>query len=224
MTDHAPSPNAAEAGFWDAVYHDRAVDQLGWYQADYTHVLAQIAALKLGPDAPILDAGAGRSGLVRGLTLAGYRDVTAIDISAHAMTQSTAACRDLDHPPRFICADLRNWQPPRHYHLWHDRAVFHFLTDPDAQAAYVQMMARAVIPKGHVILSVFHQDGPEQCSGLPVQRYDAATLAARLGSDFTLRAAETATHHTPSGVAQLFLRAHFVRAAGVSGQSPQPAI
>lgn len=211
MTDHAPSPNAAEAGFWDAVYHDRAVDQLGWYQADFTHALAQIAALKLGPDAPILDAGAGRSGLARGLALAGYRDVTAIDISAHAMTQSKAACRDLD-------------QPPRHYHLWHDRAVFHFLTDPDAQAAYVQMMARAVIPKGHVILSVFHQDGPERCSGLPVQRYDAATLAARLGSDFTLRAAETATHHTPSGVAQLFLRAHFVRAAGVSGQSRQPAI
>ena len=88
----------------------------------------------------------------------------------------------------------------------------------------MQMMARAVIPKGHVILSVFHQDGPERCSGLPVQRYDAATLAARLGSYFTLHAAETATHHTPNGVAQLFLRAHFVRAAGVSGQSRQPAI
>lgn len=95
--------------------------------------------------------------------------------------------------------------PPRAYDLWHDRAVFHFLTAPEARAAYVALVLRSVKPGGHVIVATFAGDGPTRCSGLPVVRYDADALHAEFGEPFTLLGHEKERHHTPTGTIQQFV-------------------
>lgn len=202
MSDTDPS------AFWDQVYLTKDPTRVSWFQADYDAALAQIEALNLSKDAAIIDIGAGRSGLAMALSQAGYIDISALDISAVAVEAARQASMHLPHAPTFICADLRDWSPARHYDLWHDRAVFHFLTDDADQSSYLDSLIGALTPQAHVLISCFHEDGPKACSGLEVQRYTAESLAARMGARFVLRAADLDHHITPSGQEQLFLRAH----------------
>jgi SAM-dependent methyltransferase len=196
--------NDAEArriAHWEEVYRTRNPAEVSWYQPDPAVSLRLIEQTVVGRSAPILDVGGGASLLANRLVVAGYKDVTVLDISSTALA---VVQERLGPAVRTITADVTRFEPSRRYALWHDRAALHFLTDPEDQRAYVRSLARALQPGGHVILAAFALDGPTRCSGLPVARYDAARMVALLGPGFQLRRAETEVHLTPAGVPQHF--------------------
>src|ERR1035437_9248667 len=171
----------------------------------YTTLFRSICA-HATPHTPIIDAGAGAGSLTGQLAAAGFTDLTAVDISAAALL---AACQRLaGHPAasriRGIPADLLTWQPARRYGLWHDRAVFHFLTDPASRTAYLATLRTALQPGGTVILAAFALDGPTHCSGLPVARYSPTGLARALGPGFSTTGTTSEQHTTPDGTIQPF--------------------
>jgi hypothetical protein len=160
---------------------------------------------------PIIDIGAGASRLADNLLIAGYSDLTLLDISDVALSRTKDRLGEVANKVTYIVADMTKWTPSRTWDLWHDRAVFHFLTDSAAQDAYIAALKQGTKPGSAVILSTFALTGPEKCSGLPVQRYSADTLAARLGPDFALYTREAETHHTPFNTTQDFIYAGFRR-------------
>ena len=201
--------NDAEArriAHWEQVYRTRHPTEVSWYQADPATSLRLIEETGVRRSAPILDVGGGASVLADRLVAAGYADVTVLDISSAALA---VVQERLGPAVRVIMADVTRVEPARRYALWHDRAVLHFLTDPEDQRAYVRTLTQALQPGGHVILATFALDGPARCSGLPVERYDAARMVALLGPGFQLRRAETEVHLTPAGVSQHFQYGHF---------------
>jgi 2-polyprenyl-3-methyl-5-hydroxy-6-metoxy-1,4-benzoquinol methylase len=152
----------------------------------------------------VIDVGGGASRLVDALLEAGRDDVTVLDISHVALGRAKARLGESAARINWICADVTQWTPARTWDLWHDRAVFHFLTEIAEQDAYIKTLTAATHPGSAVILSTFAPTGPERCSGLPVQRYSPAGLAARLGSGFALEDVALETHVTPWGAAQDF--------------------
>lgn len=188
---------------WDAAYA-KGADRVSWAQEHARPSLALIDELAVPADAAIIDVGGGASPLAADLVERGFRDVTVLDLSPLALATARERLGDRADAVSWLCADLRAWSPPRSYGLWHDRAVLHFLTDPADRAHYAETVARAVEPGGHAIIAGFAPDGPEQCSGLPVQRATAEDLAALLGDAFVPVAMRREEHTTPSGNVQPF--------------------
>lgn len=189
---------------WDQIWSTKAADAVSWFQAEPEPSLSAIAALGLPPDAPILDVGGGASRLVDALIGQGFRDLTVLDIADAALDLARARLGGKAAQVHWEVADIAGWTPPRRYQLWHDRAVFHFLTEPDQRAAYRRALERGLAPGGNAIVATFAADGPERCSGLPVRRYDAAALAAAFGPGFRLVRQWRQDHQTPGGPAQAF--------------------
>lgn len=191
---------------WESVYSTKSPDAVSWFQAHAEESLQLIAASGVGSGAALIDVGGGASSLVDDLLAAGYRDISVLDLSAAALAaarQRLAARAGLVH---WIEGDITQVDlPPARYDLWHDRAVFHFLTDPAARQRYVEQVMRAVRPGGHVIVATFAEDGPLQCSGLPVMRYSAEQLHAEFGERFQLLAERRESHRTPFGSLQRFV-------------------
>lgn len=196
---------------WDQVYDTKAAHEVSWYQQRPLTSLALIEAAALDPATAVIDIGAGTSTLADELLAAGYRDLTALDVSASAIERVRNRLGGGDAGVDLIVADVTRWETSRRWGVWHDRAVFHFLIDRESQDAYIRTLGKALAPGGTAILATFALDGPEKCSGLPVQRYSAATLAERLGSDFTLVSETPERHVTPRGVTQSFVYAAFRR-------------
>ena len=205
---------------WDDVYTQKAEDEVSWFQPEAAMSLDLIARCALPPDAKIIDVGGGASRLVDGLLDRGFVDVTVVDLSAAALAKARARLGERAQPVSWVAADVTTFEPPARYALWHDRAVFHFLTAPADRAAYVRVLERALADGGHAIVGTFAPDGPERCSGLPVVRYDAAALAAALGPSLTLIESARHEHVTPSGKVQAFTFARFVRSAPALGTPP----
>ena len=158
----------------------------------------------------IIDIGSGATSLLPALLTAGYHNLTALDISEAALAVSQTQLGDRASQVNWVVADVRSAPLPSDtYDLWHDRAVFHFLTDPLDRAAYVNTLRKALKPAATVIIATFAEDGPEQCSGLNVMRYRADTLSAALGDDFTLIEDVRETHHTPWDSVQQFIHCRF---------------
>ena len=191
---------------WDALYRAKAPDALSWYRPHLETSIALIQRVAPDPSASIIDIGGGESTLVDDLLAKGYRNVTVLDISPTAIE---VARRRLGEPARqvsWLAADVTQAAlPPRHYDVWHDRAVFHFLTAAEQRAAYVRRVAKAMKPGGHVIVATFGPEGPEKCSGLDVVRYNADSLHDEFGSQFRLLESATELHQTPFGTTQQFL-------------------
>ncbi len=210
-TSSQPLEADDRATHWDQVYTTRQPTDVSWYEPEPTHSLALIAASGLPADSSIIDVGGGMSSLGTTLIERGYTDVSVADISAAALergrTQAGHAGRDIT----WIEADIRTHDFQRQYHLWHDRAVFHFMAQQHDRDGYLDTLCRSLRPGGHLILATFGPDGPDQCSGLPTARYGAQTLSATLGSDYDLLSSELVKHETPSGAAQQFLYAHLRR-------------
>jgi trans-aconitate methyltransferase len=143
------------------------------------------------------------------------RSLTVLDVSAAALATARSRIGDKAGRVTWITADVTTWEPPRIYDVWHDRAAFHFLTEPNDQAAYVARLRRALRAGGHAIVATFALDGPERCSDLMVSRYDAKTLAATLGAGFELIDTRRHDHTTPWGAVQKFQFSTFRRSAGV---------
>lgn len=190
---------------WQTVYETKRSDEVSWYRPHLDRSLALVDGLALSRDARILDAGAGASTLVDDLLARGFEHLTLLDLSAAALEVTRARLGARASQVTFLVGDAAEpLVPEGSIDLWHDRAVFHFQTDPVKRSAYVERIARAVRPGGHVILATFALDGPERCSNLAVARYDAAGLLAALGPRFTHVRDEREVHTTPKGGTQSF--------------------
>lgn len=196
---------------WNRVYTDKAVTQVSWFQLHASQSIQLIQSLKLEPDAAIIDVGAGASILADELLDLGYHHLTVLDISNKALQQSQQRLGDRAHLIDWKVADLLSTEfEPESYQVWHDRAVFHFLTQPQEQKRYIQQVKTAVQPLGYVIVATFAEDGPVQCSGLEVQRYSVAELQQQFAEpDFRLVSSVQNVHTTPNGQVQKFNYAVF---------------
>lgn len=200
---------------WEEVYTAKAETAVSWYQRHPVRSLQMIAAaaaaaadrtvpVSVPEIMPVIDIGGGASTLVDHLLAEGFGDVTVLDVAEAALAKSKARLGAAAGKVSWIVADIAHWTPPRQYRVWHDRAVFHFLTDSARQDAYIAALEAATEPGATAIVATFALDGPAKCSGLPVQRYSPQTLAARLGRSFRLIDAARETHATPGGSAQHF--------------------
>lgn len=191
---------------WERVYATKAADRVSWFQQHAQLSLRLIRDTAVDSSAPIIDVGGGASTLVDDLLAEGYSAVSVLDLSAAALAVAQKRLGSSADRVMWLEADVTTTSFPVHaYAVWHDRAVFHFLTSPDQRAAYVRAVQRAVKPGGHVIVATFADDGPTECSGLPVVRYSADRLHAEFGEPFTLLNQATEEHETPFGTLQKFV-------------------
>jgi len=191
---------------WETVYTTKATDTVSWFQEHARLSLDLIHATGAGRDAGIIDVGGGASRLVDDLLSEGYSDLTVLDLSAAAMQAARQRLGAQESKVHWIEADITQVDlPVKRYDIWHDRAVFHFLTTQKQRDAYVRTVFYSVKPGGYVIVATFAEDGPLQCSGLPVMRYRADDLHDEFGDAFTLLKHQKEEHHTPSGAVQQFV-------------------
>ena len=191
---------------WEKVYRTKAPDAVSWYRPHLERSLALIQRVAGDHANPIIDVGGGESTLVDDLIAASYRDVTVLDLSQKALEVARERLGASASAVHWIVGDAtRVSLEEQRYAVWHDRAVFHFLTDPKARADYVVQVARAVKRGGHVLVATFGPEGPEKCSGLDVVRYDAESLHDEFGVRFRLEESATEMHTTPFGTTQQFM-------------------
>jgi len=191
---------------WEKVYATKAPDAVSWYRAHLETSLALIERAAEARSVSIIDVGGGESTLVDDLLHRGYENLTVLDVSPTAIEVTRKRLGSDAERVHWLVGDVGEMELERDaYDLWHDRAVFHFLTTPARRVAYVQQVARAVKPGGHVIISTFGPEGPTKCSGLEVMRYDAESLHGEFGGRFRLVESSKELHETPSGTTQQFL-------------------
>ncbi|WP_280554502.1 class I SAM-dependent methyltransferase [Halomonas sp. 25-S5] len=195
---------------WEQVYTSKATEELGWYEPHLRTSLNLIQGLGLAMDASIIDVGGGSSTLVDDLLDAGYRSITVLDISERALSLAKKRLGSKAELVTWWVGDMEEIDLPEgHYDVWHDRAVFHFLTGADQQHDYRDKLLRSLAPGGHFVVGTFAPEAPPTCSGLPVQRYSPEQLEATLGESFELIHHRKALHMTPGGVRQMYLYCHF---------------
>lgn len=191
---------------WEKVYTSKTPDNVSWFQPHADVSMRLIRATGLGRDASIIDVGGGASTLVDDLLDDGYRAITVLDLSGAALEESKRRLGTKGESVRWIEADItQSAFEPYSFDIWHDRAVFHFLTAEEDRKAYVRQVLHALKPGGHVIMATFGTNGPAQCSGLPVVRYAPEALHSEFGDAFTLLTHEEQLHHTPFGTDQQFI-------------------
>ncbi|MDH3639987.1 MAG: class I SAM-dependent methyltransferase [Gammaproteobacteria bacterium] len=191
---------------WEQMYSTKRAEKLGWYKPHLSTSLSWIKELGLGVDAPIIDVGGGASTLVDDLLEAGYRSITVLDISEKALSAVRTRLGGKEELVTWLVSDIVSVDLlPHYYELWHDRAVFHFLTKAEQQQKYRDQLLQALKPGGHLIIGTFALEAPPKCSGLPVQRYSTEQLKNALGQEFELIRHHKELHLTPGGVEQMYL-------------------
>ncbi len=189
---------------WENVYRTKGEREVSWFQECPSTSSELIRSVGARPHSAVIDIGGGASRLVDALVAEGYDAVTVLDLSESALAAAKARLDRTAAGVTWIVADVTKWKPIRRYDVWHDRAAFHFLTDAADRSAYVECLREALRPGGYAVIATFALDGPERCSGLPVIRYDAASLGEVLGGDFNLVETRRHDHHTPMGGTQRF--------------------
>jgi len=189
---------------WEGVYRQKPEETVSWFQPRPAISLALLHAAGIRKDDAIIDVGGGVSRLVDYLLAEGFADISVLDIAESALKTAQQRLGTAVDRVNWIAADVTQWLPSRKYRLWHDRAVFHFLTDVADRAAYRRNLETALMPNGTAIIASFAPDGPERCSGLSVQRYSPESLAAELGQKFRLKDHRSEDHLTPAGKVQRF--------------------
>ncbi|CAM3696838.1 class I SAM-dependent methyltransferase [Polynucleobacter brandtiae] len=191
---------------WDKVYGTKASESVSWYAPHLQISLNFIHEAGGDKNTAIIDIGGGEATLVDDLLAQGYADISVLDISQKAIDVAKERIGKDAEKVHWYCADITLATLPQNYFdIWHDRAVFHFLTQAEQRAKYVEQVIRSVKHGGHVIMATFGPEGPEQCSGLDVMRYDAEHLHTEFGKTFTLIKSSTEIHQTPMGTTQQFL-------------------
>ncbi len=201
---------------WENAWKSADPGAKSWFQDEAVRSLEMIEDAAIAHDEAIIDVGGGASVLVDALLQRGFANLSVLDISQAALTCAQQrlddrGLGDQGAAVRWLCADATDWQPAHPFRLWHDRAVFHFLTDAEDRAHYLAIAEKAIVPGGQLIMATFAEDGPQKCSGLPVQRYNAAMLAAAMGAGFHLVEEDREEHLTPGGIVQKFQYCRFVR-------------
>jgi ubiquinone/menaquinone biosynthesis C-methylase UbiE len=196
---------------WENVYETKGENEVSWFQECPTISLDLIDATGVKPGALIIDIGAGASRLIDALLDKGFDAVSVLDVSDKALATAKARLGARASKVRWVVADVTKWEPSQTFDVWHDRAAFHFLTEPKDRAAYAERVSKAVGSGRHVIIGTFAPDGPERCSGLPIARHDAISLGEMLGPSFELVESRRHDHHTPMGGTQRFQFSRFRR-------------
>lgn len=196
--------DASRKAHWENVYRTKSETEVSWFQENPTPSLELIELARPASDAAIVDIGGGASRLVDELLARGFSNPTVLDLSQAALAAAKIRLRDKAAQVQWVAADVVTWVPTHLFDIWHDRAAFHFLTDPADRAAYIACLRRTIRPGGSAIIGTFAADGPEKCSGLPINRYDAASLAEVLGSGFELVHTRRHEHLTPWAAIQRF--------------------
>jgi ubiquinone/menaquinone biosynthesis C-methylase UbiE len=189
---------------WENVYRNKSSLEVSWYQQEPVLSLLLIANTQLPPDAKIIDVGGGSSTLVDKLCDEAYTDISVLDISGSALTHAKKRLANKADKMHWYETDVTHFKPPQKFALWHDRAVFHFLTNRADRESYITVLKQALEPRGHLIIMTFAIDGPRKCSGLDIVQYDADKLTAELGPGFKLVETGHKIHHTPAGNQQKF--------------------
>jgi hypothetical protein len=200
MTVADPSPGTR----WDAAYVAKGEAGVSWYQHQPSPSLEALDRGGVTADASVVDVGGGASTLVDSLIGRGHRDVTVLDVSEHGLSLSKTRLEDRGTQVTWICTDLLTWEPGRTFDVWHDRALFHFLTGKAARDPYRVVLAGATHPGSVVVIATFAADGPQRCSGLPVCRYSDDQLINELPPAFMPIATWRQEHQTPWRVIQPF--------------------
>lgn len=212
MTQRGPRMATDATAHWNDVWGRKRPTEVSWFQERPATSLELIARAGPGLDELVVDVGGGASSLVDHLLDRGHRRLLVLDLAAPALDAARLRLGDRAAFVTWLVADVTRWEPAAaSVRLWHDRAVFHFLVEAEARAAYLGVLRRAVAPRGDVVLGTFAPDGPERCSGLPVQRHDAASLSRELGGGFSLADQRCEDHPTPSGAVQRFQWCRFRR-------------
>ncbi|WP_342616773.1 class I SAM-dependent methyltransferase [Rhodoferax sp. GW822-FHT02A01] len=201
-----------EQEYWEKVYTTKSADNVSWFQEHATRSLEIIRSIHPKPDARVIDVGGGASTLVDDMLADGFEHISVLDLSASALEVARKRLGVNGEKVEWIAGDIRHVElPEQSYDIWHDRAVFHFLTDPADRLAYVQQVMKTVKPGGHVIVATFAPDGPEQYSGLPVARYNHVQLHGEFGPAFELLEHASEEHKTPWGSLQHFVYCHCLK-------------
>ena len=194
---------------WQKVYQSKQADQVSWYAPHLDRSLAMIRAAS-DPQSEIIDVGGGASTLVEDLLNLGYTKVSVLDVSSASLEIAKRRLATRAEAIRWIVADItQTCLPSERYDVWHDRAVFHFLTDAADRSAYAKLARSSVKRGGHLIISAFSLDGPTRCSGLDIVRHSAETLQRELGQEFVLEQEVHESHLTPTGADQKFVWCSF---------------
>lgn len=196
---------------WETAHSTRGARELSWYQQNPALSLAMISRANITADTPLIDVGGGASLLVDFLIEEGYRDLTVLDVSGVALRKARRRLGERASYVEWIEQDIITFEAPRKYGLWHDRALFHFLTLKEERRKYMQVLRKALQGGGQAIVSSFAVGGPERCSGLDIVQYDAVKLGRELGSGFTLLEQKEVLHLTPANKEQLFAYYRFIR-------------
>jgi SAM-dependent methyltransferase len=193
----------SDKSHWEKIYTNKRPNEVSWYQAHLEKSRELIRATGVGHDAEIIDVGGGASTLVDDLLADGFRHVTVMDISPTAIQSAQARLGDRAREVIWLEADATHESlPAHHYDVWHDRAVFHFLTDAVDRRRYVDNVNLVLKPGGHVIVATFGPDGPLKCSGLDIVRYTPEQLRAEFGDNFDLLRSAVEYHMTPAASAR----------------------
>ena len=198
---------------WERLYNSTAPDRRSWHQDHLRQSLELIEYAALPLDGRIIDVGGGASTLVDDLLGKGYENLAVLDISAAALDEAKLRLGDSGARVRWIEADISEADlPANEFDLWHDRALFHFLTQDEARSDYLRLLRSSLRSGGYAILATFAQNGPEECSGLPTMRYSEEALGAELGPGFRLMDSRIETHRKPQGGEQNFVYCLFRKA------------
>lgn len=199
---------------WQQVYTSRSADRVSWYQDVPRRSLDWIGSVAPDLDSAIIDVGAGASNLVDHLLERGYRNVAALDIADEALAVTRSRLGKNAERVEWFTGDVLQFAAPRRYDVWHDRAVLHFLVDPELRARYADVLRQTLRPGGYALIATFAHGGPTRCSGLPVMQASCSEIQALLGAEFHCLREEQELHLTPGGAEQRFQYCLFVRREG----------
>lgn len=194
---------------WENIYTTKALETVSWYQPDPHTSLDLLRDAGLSKTAAIIDIGGGDSFFTDHLLEAGYENITVLDISQAAIDRAKARLKEKATKVKWIVADITDFQPEEQYDLWHDRAAFHFLTEPEDIERYKQALNSAISPKGILVIGTFSESGPQKCSGIGIKQYSAATLESTFAPIFVKQHCMPVEHTTPSGAVQHFVFCSF---------------
>lgn len=199
---------------WEKIYATRNSKNVGWFAPHLETSMKWITGLELAEQDPIIDVGGGASTLVDDLLASGHENLTLLDLSQSAIQLAKQRLGKLSASVTWLHGDITIiGLLPQHYTLWHDRAVFHFLIEPEIQQRYKDALLHALKKGGFFIIGTFTSGAPSQCSGLPVQRYTLESLDHTFGKEFELIRYQNEIHKTPSGIEQTYVYCLFQRAA-----------
>ena len=190
---------------WEEIYNAKSPTEVSWYQTRPSLSLQLIKSKGIEKGQGIIDVGGGSSMLVDCLLDEGFDDLAVLDISGRSLEIAKERLGDREGDVEWFEADATEFQPPRQFHLWHDRAVFHFLTDERDRRKYLNVLKEALLPEGYLVMATFAIDGPERCSGLDTVQYDEESMSLELGDGFTLMEEVYEYHITPGDKVQKFV-------------------